>query len=347
MKKSVFFTMAAVAAGTIMPTLFLSSCGKAEEKAAATSEADELPRIEIDMARRMEVPQLKEYTATVEAENINNIAPATPNRIKKINVEVGDHVRAGQTLVELDTSNAQQLRINLDQIEREYNRAVSLLEIGAGTQQAVDQLRAQLDAARSQYDNMMENTVLTSPVTGVVTARNYDPGDMCGSMPVLTVGQLTPEVKVMINVSENDMNTLRQGMPVSVTFDAFPGETFSGKIARIYPTVDTATRTFGVEVRIANGAERIKPGMFARVEVNLGSKNNVVVPDRAIVKQTGSGNKYVYVYSGGRVSYNKVELGQRLDENYELLSGIADGDTVVITGQTRLADGVEAIILTK
>lgn len=295
----------------------------------------------------MEVPQLKEYTATVEAENINNIAPATPNRIKKINVEVGDHVRAGQTLVELDTSNAQQLRINLDQIEREYNRAVSLLEIGAGTQQAVDQLRAQLDAARSQYDNMMENTVLTSPVTGVVTARNYDPGDMCGSMPVLTVGQLTPEVKVMINVSENDMNTLRQGMPVSVTFDAFPGETFSGKIARIYPTVDTATRTFGVEVRIANGAERIKPGMFARVEVNLGSKNNVVVPDRAIVKQTGSGNKYVYVYSGGRVSYNKVELGQRLDENYELLSGIADGDTVVITGQTRLADGVEAIILTK
>lgn len=299
------------------------------------------------MARRMEVPQLKEYTATVEAENINNIAPATPNRIKKINVEVGDHVRAGQTLVELDTSNAQQLRINLDQIEREYNRAVSLLEIGAGTQQAVDQLRAQLDAARSQYDNMMENTVLTSPVTGVVTARNYDPGDMCGSMPVLTVGQLTPEVKVMINVSENDMNTLRQGMPVSVTFDAFPGETFSGKIARIYPTVDTATRTFGVEVRIANGAERIKPGMFARVEVNLGSKNNVVVPDRAIVKQTGSGNKYVYVYSGGRVSYNKVELGQRLDENYELLSGIADGDTVVITGQTRLADGVEAIILTK
>ena len=347
MKKSVFFTMAAVAAGTIMPTLLLSSCGKAEEKAAATSEADELPRIEIDMARRMEVPQLKEYTATVEAENINNIAPATPNRIKKINVEVGDHVRAGQTLVELDTSNAQQLRINLDQIEREYNRAVSLLEIGAGTQQAVDQLRAQLDAARSQYDNMMENTVLTSPVTGVVTARNYDPGDMCGSMPVLTVGQLTPEVKVMINVSENDMNTLRQGMPVSVTFDAFPGETFSGKIARIYPTVDTATRTFGVEVRIANGAERIKPGMFARVEVNLGSKNNVVVPDRAIVKQTGSGNKYVYVYSGGRVSYNKVELGQRLDENYDLLSGIANGDTVVITGQTRLADGVEAIILTK
>jgi len=343
MKKSLFFAMAA---GSVMATA-LSSCSKSEDRAAADASTDDLPRIEIGMAHRTEVPQTKEYTATVEAENLNNISPSTPNRIKKINVEVGDHVRAGQVLVELDASNATQLRINLDQIEREYNRAVSLLEIGAGTQQAVDQLRAQLDAARSQYDNMMENTVLTSPVTGVVTARNYDPGDMSGAQPVLTVGQLTPEVKVMINVSENDLGTLRAAMPVDVKFDAYPGEIFSGKIARIYPTVDTATRTFGVEVRIANPSERIKPGMFARVEVDLGIKQNIVVPDRAVVKQTGSGNKYVYVYSGGRVSFNRVELGRRLDDSYELLSGVNDGDTVVITGQSRLADGVEAIILQK
>jgi multidrug efflux pump subunit AcrA (membrane-fusion protein) len=85
--------------------------------------------------------------------------------------------------------------------------------------------------------------------------------------------------------------------------------------------------------------------MFARVEINLGNKDNVVVPDRAIVKQTGSGNKYVYVYNNGTVSYHKVELGQRLDDAYELLSGINDGDTVVIAGQTKLADGVKAEIV--
>lgn len=240
----------------------------------------------------------------------------------------------------LDKSNIDQLRINLEQIEREYNRAVQLLEIGAGTQQAVDQLKAQLDAAKSQYDNLLENTVLRSPITGVVTARNYDPGDMTGSLPVLTVGQLTPVVKVMINVSENDLATLKAGQDVEVTFDAFPGETFQGKVQRIYPTVDTATRTFEVEVRIANGQERLKPGMFARVSIDLGSRNNVVVPDRAVVKQTGSGNKYVYVLNGSTVSYKRVELGRRLDNAYELISGIEDGDTVVITGQSRLADGV-------
>lgn len=317
----------------------LASCGKKEQAAAVATE--ELPIVTVDVAHRIDVPQNKVYTANVEAENINNIAPATPNRIKSINVEVGDRVRKGQVLVELDKSNIDQLRINLEQIEREYNRAVQLLQIGAGTQQAVDQLKAQLDAAKSQYDNLLENTVLRSPITGVVTARNYDPGDMTGSLPVLTVGQLAPVVKVMINVSENDLATLRQGQPVDVTFDAYPGETFSGKVQRIYPTVDTATRTFEVEVRIANASEKLKPGMFARVSIDLGTQQNVVVPDRAVVKQTGSGNKYVYVLKGNTVSYNRVDLGQRLDNAYELLSGIEDGDTVVITGQTRLADGVK------
>ncbi|MDE5631292.1 MAG: efflux RND transporter periplasmic adaptor subunit, partial [Muribaculaceae bacterium] len=236
-------------------------------------------------------------------------------------------------------------RINLEQIEREYKRAVQLLEIGGGTQQAVDQLKAQLDAARSQYDNLLENTVLTSPITGVVTARNYDPGDMTGNLPVLTVGQLSPVVKVLIGISENDMNLVKKGMPVSIALDAFPGETFEGTVNRIYPTVDTSTRTFMAEVRISNPGERIKPGMFARVSFDMGSKHNVVVPDRAVVKQTGSGNKYVYVYSNGRVSYKKVELGQRLGDSYELISGINDGDTVVTAGQTRLADNIPVAIM--
>jgi RND family efflux transporter MFP subunit len=285
------------------------------------------------------------YTANVEADNINNISPSAANRITSITVDVGDRVRKGQTLVTLDPVNITQVKLNLEQTKREYDRAVTLLEIGAGTQQSVEQLKTQLDVYQTQYNNLRENAVLVSPITGVVTARNYDPGDMSGSQPVLTVGQLSPIVKVMINVSENDLQLIKSGMPVDVTFDAFAGETFTGKIARVYPTVDTSTRTFQVEVQIANRDERILPGMFARVEINLGDMQNVVVPDRAVVKQTGSGNKYVYVYHNGTVSYNRVELGRRLDDAYELLSGCNDGDTVVIAGQTRLADGVKAEII--
>lgn len=318
----------------------VGSCSKTDDNAAVV--AEELPIVELGVATRMAVPQTKTYTATVEADNTNNISPAQPNRIKTISVEVGDRVRRGQTLVTLDRANIDQLKLNLDDAQREYDRAARLLEIGAGTQQQVDQLKTKLDATRSQYDNLLENTVLTSPISGVVTARNYDPGDMTGNQPVLTVGQLSPIVKVMINVSENDMRFVKQGMPVDVTFDAFPGDDFQGKISRIYPTVDPATRTFQAEIDITNPGEKILPGMFARVGINLGDVENVVVPDRAVVKQSGSGNKYVYVYNpDGTVSYNKVELGQRLDTNYELISGVEAGDSVVIAGQTRLADGVK------
>ena len=319
--------------------LTLAACGKNESDKTVEVQ-EELPLVVIDVAHSQDVAQSKSYTANVEAENVNNIAPATPNRIKTIAVDAGDRVTKGQILVTLDRANIDQLRINLEQIEREYNRAVQLLEIGGGTQQAVDQLKAQLDAARSQYDNLLENTVLTSPITGVVTARNYDPGDMTGNLPVLTVGQLSPVVKVLIGISENDMALVRKGMPVTVALDAFPDETFEGTVNRIYPSIDTSTRTFMAEVRIANPGERIKPGMFARVGFDMGTKHNVVVPDRAVVKQTGSGNKYVYTYSNGRVAYKKVELGQRLGDSYELISGINDGDTVVIAGQSRLADNV-------
>ena len=323
----------------------LTACGKKEE--TQTEAVKELPKVETNVVTAREVPQINEYTATVEADNINNIAPASPNRIKSIAVEVGDHVRKGQTLVRLDPANSDQLKINLDQIKREYERAVRLLEIGGGTRQAVDQLKAQLAAAQSQYDNVLENTVLVSPINGVVTARNYDPGDMTGNLPVLTVGQLSPVVKVIVNVTESDLSKFRAGLPVTVTFDAFPDENFEGKISRIYPTVDSSTRTFQTEIVITNRGERILPGMFARVSIDLGSHNNVVVPDRAIVKQTGSGNRYVYVYHNGTVSYERVELGRRLDDAYELLSGVNSGDTVIISGQTRLADGVKVEVINK
>lgn len=178
--------------------LMLTGCSKKDNAAAA--EAEELPRVEIDAVHMQDVPQSKSYTATVEADNTNNIAPSMAKRITAINVEVGDHVHKGQTLVTLDDANLTQIKVQLDQAKREYDRARQLLEIGSGTQQAVDQTQAQYDGLESQYKNMVENTVLVSPITGVVTARNYDPGDMTGQQPVLTVGQITPQVKVMINV---------------------------------------------------------------------------------------------------------------------------------------------------
>lgn len=342
MKSAYYLSVIAIAA------MACACSSSADNESAATTEEVELPRVEIASVHAMDVPQSKSYTATVEADNTNNIAPSMSNRITGITVDVGDKVRKGQTLVTLDRANIDQVKVNLDNAQREYDRAKKLLDIGAGTQQSVDQLQTQLDGLKTQYKNLMENTELVSPINGVVTARNYDPGDMTGQLPVLTVGQITPQVKVLIGVTENDFSLVKQGHPVTVAFDAYPGEEFSGKISRVYPTVDPATRTFQSEIMIANPAGKILPGMFARVSLDLGTQRNVVVPDRAVVKQSGSGNKYIYVYGAdGKVSFQQVQLGQRMGDRYEVVSGVQDGDNVVISGQTRLADGVEVEVISK
>ena len=179
---------------------------------------DQLPTVEVLEVRSTSVPQIGEYTATVEAFKTNNISTSTPNRIKQILVDVGAHVAAGQKVVVLDDVNIEQLKVRLDNTERDYDRAVELLNIGGGTRQAVDQLKTELDAARRQYANMVENTILTSPIAGVVTARNYDPGDMTGQLPILTIEQVQP-VKVIVNVSESEFSKVHNGMEVDVTTD--------------------------------------------------------------------------------------------------------------------------------
>lgn len=323
-------------------TTIWSCSGK--DKVVANEEMDERPIIEVDVAREKPVEISRSYTANVEADNINNISPAMSNRIESIKVDVGDRVAKGQVVAVLDSSSAEQQRINMELTELQYKRALELLEIGSGTQSAVDQLKAQLDAQCTQYQNTLTNTVLKSPISGVVTQRNYDPGDMSGQLPILVVGQTSPNVKLMINVNESDVAVVKNGMEVGISFDAYPGEEFNGRIVRISPAVDVNSRTFPVEVSVANRGDRIKPGMFARVDIKLGTRNNVVLPDRAVVKQSGSSKKFVFTYKDGRVSYVPVELGQRIDDSYELLSGVTAGDTVVITGQSRLIDGAEAVV---
>ena len=291
----------------------------------------------------------------MEPELINNISSSAPNRIKQILVDEGMRVSAGQRLVVMDDINTTSYRLQLDNakanlrnIEVDYNRALELYKIGGGTKQQVDQMETQLVNAKNAVAsaertllNMNENTVLTSPISGVVTARNYDPGDMTGSLPILTVARTQP-VKIIVNVSESELSKVRRGMPAIVTFDTYGNEIFNGTVTLVSPTVDHASRTFGVEVTLSNSDNRILPGMFGRVELSLGTARRVVVPDKAVVKQPGSGNHYVYVYNAdGTVSYNKVELGQRLGDSYELISGVEPGSTVVVSGQSRLANGMK------
>lgn len=333
-------------------SLVLIGCVSCSDKKSSSEISEKNPVVKVEKVFNQDVVQTGIYTATVEPELINNISTNSPNRIKEILVDEGYNVTKGQVIAILDDVNTTSYEIqvanakaNLDNVRLNYDRAVKLLEIGGGTQQNVDQMKLQLTnaenslaAAERTLKNVKENTVLVTPISGVVTARNYDPGDMTGGLPIATVAQVNP-LKIIINVPESEFSKVKKGMPASINFDTYGDEIFDGMVSLVSPTVDTNTRTFGVEIALKNNDGKILPGMFGRVKLELGVANHVVVPDRAIVKQPGSANQYVYVYHDGKVSYNKVEVGQRLGNTYELLSGVEPGDTVVITGQTKLADG--------
>ena len=326
---------------TALCLAMLTACTGAKEEAQTVEKVES---VKLETAFMQEVPQTMTYTATVQPDKRNSISSSMPSRIREIYVEVGDHVKKGQLLVELDASNITQQKVQLDNLELEYKRAKELVAVGGASQQQLDQITTQFEAAKTSYENLMENTKLLSPVTGVVTARNFDSGDMAQG-PILTVMQINP-VKIVINVSETEFTKVKTGMPIDITFDVYGDEAFKGKVSLVYPTIDPMTRTFGVEVEIPNANNRIRPGMFARATINFGNIERVVVADRAVIKRPGSGDRFVYVYNNdGTVSYVKVELGRHIDNLYEIISGIDKDMQVVVAGQTRLNDGVKVNVV--
>ncbi len=323
--------------------VMLASCGdkkKEEEANAAAAAAAAKPQVKVAKVLTQSIPQTETYTATVESDVKNNITPNMAYRIEKIMVDVGDRVSKGQCLVQLDASALNQMKLQIENQKIELGRTEQLFNVGGASKSEYDNMKTQLDVLETQYRQLSQNTQLYSPISGVVTARNYDNGDMYGGLPILTIEQTNP-VKLMINVSENRYKDVKKGLDVDITLDAYEGETFSGKVTIVNPTVDAVTHTFPVEITIHNKDQRVRPGMFARATINFGSQDHVVIPDEALVKQIGAGDRYVYVYDAkkGTVSYNRVELGKHLDKTYEIFSGLNAGDQVVIAGQARLNNG--------
>lgn len=326
----------------------LASCGAKSDKTNQTNQTNQsggaaqpVPMVSVVTAQSEDVDIVNTYTSNIEPYATNNIVSQTAGRIVSIRAEVGDRVRKGQLLAKMDDVNLAKTRMQIVNDSTEFSRITELYKIGAVSQADYDLAKMSLDIARKTYSNLVENTYLRSPINGVVTARNYDKGDMYSmAQPIFVVEQIAP-VKMLVNISESLFTVVNKGMEFDVTVDSYPGETFKGKVNLIYPTVNAQTHTFPVEVICQNADQRLRPGMFARVTATFGTNHHVVVPDVAVVKQMGSGEHFIYVLQpDNTVKYQLVEVGKRLGDRYEIVSGINEGDKIVTEGQLRLKDGV-------
>ena len=311
-----------------------------------TTEEAVLPDVKVQAVYKQEVEQLQLYTGTIAPYSRNLITTYQATmRIEKILVEVGHYVREGQLLVQMEEANYLQAKMQIENLKVDYNRIEALYTSGGVSKQQLDQVKVQLDVAQESLANLEKNTYLRSPVNGTITMRNFDNGDLTGGQPILQVQQLNP-LKVSINIQEQYFPLVKTGMTAVIRLESYPNEEFEGKVNLIYPTIDAVSHTFSVELIVNNSKMNIRPGMFARVTFNFGTAERIVVPDVAVIRQSGVNDRYVYVLnSDNTVSYCKVELGQRMGNTYEIISGLSNGDKVVTAGMSRLIDGTKVSVV--
>ena len=274
------------------------------------------------------------------------MAPSTPGRVDRIYVEVGDRVQKGQQLFLMDRTQYYANKIQLASLEKDMARMDTLLKVGSIMAQTYDQTKAQYDVMKTNVEFMEQNTLLEAPFSGLITGKYLEDGElysgapgMSGKAAVVTLMQINP-VKIIVSISEQFFPLIKNGMKVRVMADVYPDKNFEGTIFRVHPTIDAMSRSFRAEVRISNGSELLRPGMFARAFIDMGREDAFVVPANAVMMQEGTNERFVFVVENGVAVRKTVLLGQRFDDRFEITGGVLkEGDSLVIDGQARLNNG--------
>ncbi len=297
--------------------------------------------------KKHSVAQTVEYYSSVVAFEDVNLAPASPGRIEKIFVETGDHVSAGDLLVQMDRTQLHQAEVQLANLKTDFERFDTLRKAGGIAEQKFDQVKTQYEVAKANVAFLKENTRLEAPFSGIVSGKYFEDGEVYSGAPntavgkpaILSIVQIDP-VKALVNIPESYYPELKKGDQTNVLCDTYPDEHFSGHIYRIHPTIDPATRSFVVEVEIPNPSLQLRPGMFCRIMVNFGKKEALTVPAIAVLKLQGSNERYVFLEKNGRAKRVTVKMGKRFDDQVELISDeIKAGDMLIVSGQSKLLDG--------
>ena len=331
----------------IMTVAAFAACGnKTGDNAGgkgATTTQKEAEKVKVLTLQSERIAKSLELSSTLEGYETMNISPSITGHIEHIYVEVGSRVQKGSMLVRMDQTQLNTTRINLASTKTEFERVSALKQSGSISQQVYDQTKAGYDQLVETEKFQEQNTFVKAQFAGVISAKNYEDGEMYTGAPILTLTQIN-RLKAIINIPETYFPLVKQGMKVDIECDIYPGETFPATIEIVYPTIDPQSHTFQAKLNIPNTSEKIRPGMYVRTHLAVGEVDAIVVPYQSVLKLTGSNDRYVFVADGTTARRVAVTLGQRFDDRIEIIPIEADalkaGDNLVVTGQARLVDGV-------
>ena len=327
----------------IIAALSMVACGgKGNDDKKATTTKKENEKVKVQVLEKERIAKTLELSATLEGYETMNIAPSITGHIEHIYVEVGSRVQKGTLLVRMDQTQLNTTRINLTSTKTEFDRVSALKQSGSISEQVYDQTKAGYDQLVETEKFQEANTFVKAQFAGVISAKNFEDGEMYTGAPILTLTQIN-RLKAIINIPETYFPLVRQGMKVSVESDIYPGTTFPATIEIVYPTIDPTSHTFQAKLNIPNASEKIRPGMYVRTHLAVGEVDAIVVPYQSVLKLTGSNDRYVFVADEGSARRVAVTLGQRFDDRIEIIpiekDALKAGDRLVVTGQARLVDG--------
>jgi len=279
------------------------------------------------------------------------LAPATPGKIETIYVKVGDRVSKGQVVADMDRTNLEAAHINLLNLETNFRRLETLKKTNTIAQQQYDEVKTAYEAAKVSYNFLLENTELRAPFSGVISGKYYENGEnfsgapntRAGKSAIVTIVQIN-KLKALFGISASYFPQIKRGMKASITSDIYSDMTFKGKIYNIYPTIDEATKTFTVEVKVNNKDLKLRPGMFAKIKLELRQGNAIMAPIIALIKQTGTNDMYLFLNKNNIAVKQPVTTGRLFDDKTEIIEGVNEGDEIIIVGQNKLEDQVNITV---
>ena len=326
----------------LMAMALVAACGGKKEEHQATTTKKETEKVKVQTLEKERIAKQLELSTTLEGYETMNISPSITGHIEHIYVQVGSRVQKGSMLVRMDQTQLNTTRINLNSTKTELDRITALKASGSVSEQVYDQTKAGYDQLVETERFQNENTFVKAQFAGVISAKNYEDGEMYTGAPILTLTQIS-RLKAIINIPETYFPLVKQGMKVDVYSDIYPDKSFPATIEIVYPTIDPTSHTFQAKLNIPNSGEKIRPGMFVRTTVSLGEIDAIVVPYQSVLKLTGSNDRYVFTNQEGTAHRVAVTLGQRFDDRIEIIpvtpGELKEGDQLVVTGQARLVDG--------
>ena len=328
MKKQTMYLLAA---------LILTGC------ANKTTEVKEerIEQVRTTILHPVEIERVISLSTNLQGYLTQNVAPSLTGKIEHIYCEVGDKKTAGDMLVRMDQTQYKTTKITLGNLAVEKKRIEQLLKSGSATRQQYDQLEAQYNSTKEQLDFLEANTYVKAPFAGVISAKNYEDGELYAGQAILVLTQID-KLKALVAIPETYFPLFKEGMKLTLTSEIYPDQVFPATVEVVYPTIDASSHTFQVKVVIPNTRNLLRPGMYVTTTIGLGKANVIVAPYQAVEKLVGANDRYVFINENGRAKRVSVELGQRFDQEIEIIAPeIVPGVEMVTTGQHKLVDGVK------